>query len=293
MKTSYRIIIFLMTVSLVGIIIVQALWIKHAFDAESARFDQAVYIALNKGVTRMEQEEAFYFLDHEIKLPKPPKMNIDSLVELAKPVHSPHMRIKHFGDSNINRRSSVMFLSDSNRNSHVITMIDPESIEEIEVISDFDSVSREISMDVSVDWLDDELIDLEADFEETEALIIATEKEFQVQRKKLLKEKYKRFNETMHQWVYEYSFNDEEYNTRIHHLDFDTIIRKALINNGILLAFNYQVVNRFEDTTVVVKSSIDSVTVLSGRYKTELYPKDIFRKNLYLTIDFPDRSTWS
>ena len=290
MKTPYRIIIFLMTVSLVGIIIVQTLWIKHAFDAESARFDQAVYIALNKGISQMEREEAFYFLDHEIKLPKPPKMNIDSLVEVVRPVHAPHMRIKHFGDSNINRRSSVMFLSDSNRNSHVITIIDPESIEEIEVISDFDSISGEISMDVSVDWLDDELIDLEADFEETEALIIATEKEFQVHRKKLLKEKYKRFNETMHQWVYEYSFNDEGYNKRMHQLDFDTIIGKALKNNGIVLAFNYQVVNEFKDTIVVVKSSVDSTTVLSDRYKTELYPKAIFRKNLFLKVDFPNRS---
>ncbi len=284
MKNRFRIIIFLMTISLAGIIVVQSLWIKHAFEAESARFDQAVYKALNKGIMRIERMDDFNFLDRELNLPRPPKMNIDSIIHVAKP-HPPRMRYKRFTDSNRLQRSSVVYLSDSNMSNHIITIMDEsEPAEDIEIIWNTDSL--ELEMDVFAD----EWNDHDVEMEEVEEVIFETEKEFRLQREKVLREKYDKFNETMNQWVIEYSFDDATFNRRVLRMNIDTILSKALQNNGISLAFNYQVVNEQNDTTKIIKSSADSTTLLSPRYETELFPQDLFMKNLFLRVDFPERS---
>jgi two-component system phosphate regulon sensor histidine kinase PhoR len=284
MKTRFRIIIFLMTISLIGIIVVQSLWIKHAFEAESARFDQAVYKALNRGITRIERMDDFNFLDRELNLPRPPKMNIDSIIRVAKP-HPPRMRYKRFIDSNRLQRSSVVYLSDSNMSNRIITIMDEsEPAEDIEIIWNTDSL--EMEMDVFVD----EWNDHDVEMEEVEEVIFETEKEFQQQREKVLREKYDKFNETMNQWVIEYSFDDATFNRRVLRMNIDTILGKALQNNGISLAFNYQVVKEQNDTTKIIKSSVDSTILLSPRYETELFPQDLFMKNLFLRVDFPERS---
>jgi len=284
MKNRFRIIIFLMAISLVGIIVVQSLWIKHAFEAESARFDQAVYKALNTGITRIEIMDDFNFLERELNLPKPPKMNIDSIIRATKPL-PPRMRYKRFTDSNRMQRSSVVYLSDSSMSNHIITIMDEsEPAEDIEIIWNTDSL--EMEMDVFVD----EWNDHDAEIAEVEEIIVETEKEFKQQREKVLREKYDKFSETMNQWVIEYSFDDATFNRRVLRMNIDTILSKALQNNGISLAFNYQVVNEQNDTTKIIKSSADSSIILSTRYETELFPQDLFMKNLFLRVDFPERS---
>lgn len=284
MKTRFRIIIFLMAISLTGIIAIQALWIKHSFDAESARFDQAVYKALNRGITKLERVEAFHFLDRELNLPKPPKMNIDSLLLMARP-RKPHKRYKYFNDSNRLQRSSVVYLTDSIANKHVITIIEDEPIEEeIEILWNMDSL--EVNMDVFVDTFDE----YDEELIEVEEILNENQKDLRQKREKVLREKYDQFNETMHQWVYEYSFDDETFNRRVIRMNIDTVISNALKNNGIALSYNYQIVSEAKDTVQIVKSSADSTVLLSNRYETELFPQDLFMKNLFLRVDFPERS---
>ncbi len=72
MKRRYQIIITLMAISLFGIILVQVFWIRHAIKAEEAKFNKSVYNALNDGISRMERDKMFRFMDHKIKLPAPP-----------------------------------------------------------------------------------------------------------------------------------------------------------------------------------------------------------------------------
>lgn len=284
MKTRFRIIIFLMATSLLGIIIVQALWIKHAYESESARFDQAVYKALNRGISKLERVESFRFLDRELDLPKPPKMNIDSLIQTTRP-RKPHMRMKRFDGSNRMQRSSVIYLPDTNLSDHIIAIIEnTDTVEDIDVMWGNDSI------ELDIDFYSDDWVDHETEINEIEELIISTEEEIQQQRERIVKEKYARFNETMNQWVIEYSFDDETFNRRMLRLNIDTIISKSLKNNGISLAFNYQVVNEQNDTTEILKSSADSTILLSSRYETELFPQDLFMKNLFLRVDFPERS---
>jgi two-component system phosphate regulon sensor histidine kinase PhoR len=285
MKTRFHIIIVLMALSLIGIIVIQAFWIKYAYDAESARFDQAVYKALDRGVMRIERMDAYNFLDRELDLPKPPKMDIDSLIYFSKP-GKPHRRAKYLMDSTRTQRSSVLYLSDSNRSNHIITIID-----EAEPFKDVEVIWKTDSLDIDIDVFTDVLSDYDAEIEETEEIIKRTEHEIHNKKARVLREKYDRFNETMTQWVYEYTFDDETFSRRLLRMNLDTIISKTLKNNGITLNYNYQVVFEGEDTTKIVKSSADSTTLLSDKYKTELFPEDLFMKNLFLKVSFPDRSS--
>ncbi|MRJ08435.1 sensor histidine kinase [Ornithobacterium rhinotracheale] len=56
-KKFFKILIVLMTISLVGLIIVQLYWLKKAFDAKESEFDSRVYRALDETAMAVRQHE--------------------------------------------------------------------------------------------------------------------------------------------------------------------------------------------------------------------------------------------
>lgn len=285
MKLRFRIIIVLMAFSLIGIILIQAFWIKYAYDAESARFDQAVYKALDRGVMRIERMDAYNFLNRELDLPKPPKMDIDSLVFMARPA-KPHRQYRFLHDTSRLNRPSVLYFSDSSKKNHMITVVDnTDPLEDVEVIWKADSI------DISIDVFTDQIEEYDDDMHAAEERIVRLERSIQDQKARVLREKFDRLNETMTQWVYEYTFDDEAFDRRVLKMNIDTILKKTFTNNGISLDHIYQIVYEDEDTIKIIKSSVDSTVLLSDKYKTELFPEDLFMKNLFLKVSFPDRSS--
>jgi len=297
MKNRYRIILFLMTIGLTGIIIVQTFWIRHALRAESARFDQTVYAALNRAVTKLEKEETFFYLNNELDLPRPPKPDFDSLLRKgwsAHPQRHPRWNVIH-KDSIGRRKSPAMYFSNPD-SSHIVTIFNNGSIRTVTVQSEADSTMENINMDIYLSdefedsFLDDGIAKPDSEIVELDSLIVAAEAQIQFEREKIVKEKYELFNERMGRWVFEYNFPDDEYRFINEQQNLDTIIGIALRNSGITLPYYYQVVRELKDTTMVLKSSAASESVLSGRYKTELYPDNIFKNNIYVKVDFPGRT---
>ena len=56
-KRFFKILIILMTVSLVGLIFVQLYWLKRAFDAKESEFDSRIYRALDETASAVRQHE--------------------------------------------------------------------------------------------------------------------------------------------------------------------------------------------------------------------------------------------
>jgi len=65
-KKSIIVIIALMSLSLLGILTIQALWINNAFKVQKDTFDRNVYEVLNKVVTKLEKTEAAEYLIENI-----------------------------------------------------------------------------------------------------------------------------------------------------------------------------------------------------------------------------------
>lgn len=84
MKKRFQIILFLMIVSLFGLILIQWLWIKYAIETEKARFDLLVYDSMKSALSKVERRNVFEFIDKKIELPKPHNYTSQEYLSLSK-----------------------------------------------------------------------------------------------------------------------------------------------------------------------------------------------------------------
>lgn len=290
MKGRFRVILILMSVSLFGIILVQGLWISHAKRSEEARFDKAVYEAMNFGLQHLERNEMIYFLDSKMDLPAPPVFpdwSSDSNVH-HKRVHAKPVQYK-FRKAGESGRNKVIVLSKDSADLTIIHEFDTENefLEEedefvVDILED-EYFAEGFELEVLLDEYGDSHIEIE--HEHLDSLYKSIE-----ERQIIVEKRMEKFNKGMKQWAFEYSFDNRRLNETFLHQSLDTLLSQSLNNKGINLAFNYQVVKVKGDTTEIIKSNIEYDEVLPQKYKTELYPDDLFRKSLFLVIDFPGRT---
>lgn len=306
MKKRFRLVIILMSVSLVGIIIVQALWISHAIKTERAAFDRTVYDALKRGVDNLEQDQIFMFMNEKIDLPEPPDYqyysefeehiyrndhHIDSIVRLhTQNINVVDPNISYYSTitaTNGNGSSAVIVFNDSGnvniqrkvkRPSNIkfkTKFFDAEQLDEILNLAELTESGIEIQ-------LNNDLLILENQMDSIQRIVLR-----EVEKGKVVTEKLSKFQEGIDKWVVEYQFEDKRYEYLSHIGDIDNIISEALINNGIKLDFNFQLIKKDRDSTKVIKSMPDTSLVMPYKYQTELYPTDYFRTGTYITLDFP------
>ncbi len=293
MKKHFRLVIVLMSVSLIGIIIVQALWISNAIKTEQASFDRAVYSALKQGVENVENDEIFMFINEKIELPEPLDIqfnydhNIDSIVKVYK---------NNNNEPNSKTSISSTITTTDEHGSKTIVIINDSSKANISFITQpkkvklsttvFTDVELKAFEDVeNIDFnfeMDDKLIILETRMDSLQNVIL-----LDVEKEKLVTEKITKFQENIDKWVIEYQFEDERFDYLAHSEVIEKVIGKALINNGIDLEYQYQLIKKKNDSSIIIKSQPETDLILPFKYKTELYPSDLFRSETYITLDFP------
>jgi len=285
MKNRFQIIIILMAISLFGIILIQTLWIRKTIQAEEARFDKAVFNSLNNTISGLERRQIFHFIDDKIDLPVPPP---------ARPgkIKLPKKRINHrYFDrdslKNIDwKGKSVIVLRDTNSNTRTIIRLDNDdkdtTIETVDV-----NFSTDLDFNDSAEY---NVLYFSNNLDSINKLFEIDKEELKWQREMLVQEKMEEFNKSMEQWVFEYSFENENLIGEFLSENIDSIISRALANNGIRLNFLSQIVKEENDTSEVIWPESQQKIILQNQYKTELFPNDFFRNNLFLVIDFPGKT---
>ena len=301
MKKRFQIILFLIVISLFGLILVQGLWIKYALETEKAHFDQLVYDAMKSALTKVKRENIFDFIDEKIELPEPPSyisVRIEEISEIAesvaqiskllptKIIHSIDIDDSIFLESDsINHHKKVIIRSPNitgfNNKIHLIdshNRIIARKLKNAEYDSLFNQVNDEYLIYMSAEDSLKEIIELKKE-------------ELLLEKEEIVKHKVKIFNENMKQWVMEFSFDDNLDYLKTKMVNYNKIISRSLANNGISLPYDYQLINEKDDTTLIISSSADNKKLLPTYFKTEVYPEDIFTKDLFLVIDFPGKNS--
>ena len=315
-----------MVISLFGIILVQVLWIRSAIKAEEERFDKAVYNAMNSGIANLRHQDIFYFMNRKIELPAP-SVFYDSIIESNIPAPASVEVLKL--DSNLvklENGSARLIFADSNNHQRIITIVKPGQSYVVDWT--FDSAhdhddDHDVEVGVRVhteNHFEEDVIISEAEIghyselielEDLAALeelkhreqyvilesqldsieeIVKVRDRIRAEKEMVVEDKMKEFNEAMQQWAFEYSFDDSYFSDEYGVVgNIDTVIGRALKNNGIDLEFKSQLIKEEEDTTIFLTKLTNNLSV-DGKYKTEIFPNDFFRKNLFLLIDFPGRS---
>jgi len=301
MKKRFQIIIILMFLSLFGLIIIQGLWIKYAIETERAKFDQLVYDSMKSALQKVEQRNVFEFIDERIELPEPDidiSFSFDELkditenlaeIEQVKRIRSiqeaPNNHHTHYlGDSLLNHENIIIRTPNEIRVNNNLIVLDSSN----GIFTYKYSTNQNVIFDKDIDK--NYIIKLKIE-DSIEKIMKHHEVELLVAKEKLVKHKLKVFNENIEQWVMEYSFDENLVYLSDRMKKYKGVIASALLNNGINLDFDYQVIKENNDSITSIFSSNDDTLLLPQQYKTEVFPRDIFTKGLFLIIDFPGKNS--
>jgi two-component system phosphate regulon sensor histidine kinase PhoR len=246
-----KIIIALMSISVLGLIAIQFYWISIALQLEEEKFNKNVGSALSEVVKLLDKSETARVLVKEISsnsdnhivylnknknilIPKPP---IDSFKQ--------HQRYKFDFDSD-NEDVNIEVYADADSTLQVISNVSVKgdsSIQETIVWhSDVDSLVRKRTKVI------------ESVFDE----LVMTEKV-------------------------------ENIEDRLKKEVVDSILTDKLDKYGINLSYNFAISSDKKDRLILTKDNSDTLGLISTTHKAKLFPYDVFSKPNYLLVDFKDK----
>ncbi len=280
-KKQITIIIILMSVSLIGIIIVQLFWIKNAIEVKEAQFDRAVNHALNEIVKKLETNDAVYFISSKFITP-----DTDSIKELGDD-NSLIFVDENFQDSLLR---STLVLS-QNDEGNIITNdfdfdfdfdFDHDFSEDIFITINTDSIRKSLN---NIQFVTDSLKDI---IKKNNITVNKLKFNDVVDR---FNYRIKKIDNTIQQMIFEYSF---DVSSRIKHLkpnNINTIVKQEFAENNLFLNYDFAITTDKNDSSLLmIKSKGFSPGFLNTKYKVNIFPDDIFTKSNYLLIHFPEKN---
>ncbi len=278
-KNRIRWVIALMSVALIGIICLQVYWISHDIHLKEQQFEQTVNQAMNAIVDRIETQETFSMMNKKLVTFADPSHVTNILVHdsaLIMPISISDTDIV-FPDFPATPNRPPPVLADLDNADINIEFHRPGSNQTILRYhhknfyhSDSTSSRRIRTSEVTRIYNDS-----------AEVTIRRSEEK--------LKAKVEKMNQLMADWAREFVSNEPNIKDRLNGCELDTIISNELRNRGIPLVYDYCVTNN--DGNKMLLSScpeIKSDNILKSKFRTQLFPNDLFSKPNYLVISFPN-----
>lgn len=250
----------LMIVSLVGIIVLQSLWVSKAISDQEKEFENHVNAALNEVNANIDQEEAFFFFEDEMESLKDSMglNNFEKDTEEESVIISNGNRI----EISINGESTDVkyqhFLDDSAL-----------------LLDDIHDVLGEIQLEVK------------EDSEFGDSMVIVTRNELN---------KFDNISTIVQRYVKEHHFSGE-LNDRISKPTLDSLLKKGLQKQGIELEPEYAVYRSGSKKSLpdFTTGKFDQ-TQKGSSFRKELFPNDrMIHHNfeLFLQLDGTDGFVWA
>ncbi len=254
--------IILMSISLIGIIGVQILWIKNAIQIQEQTFDSNINKVLHKIVTNLEKEESVFLIGkglHSIDSAKLGDIEIHEIKEFInekKPKNNRHIRIKTTQKSNGNQHHVIssdtqVIVSGANTKTQQIKFWHPKN-----------KLDSSINIDIQV-TTDDTLI--------------------------RLRKKEKQIENIFEKVIYEFNSKDITIKDRINEEDLPNEIKKGLNSFDINTDFDYAIIDGETNKIVLSSDSSFNSQLVESSHQVTLFPNDIFLSNQKLVLRFPDQ----
>ncbi|HSH19542.1 MAG TPA: HAMP domain-containing sensor histidine kinase [Draconibacterium sp.] len=300
--------IILMGISILGIIAVQLVWMNNAIRVKNELFNRSVNEALNNTVNKLENIHNFGVVNEMIfnvdSLHWAAEMDEDINVELIAPpaniIHNKYPKGKSPKQVQIIRQRKR-----GDKNSQIEIKVDSKKNNP----GTFSyRISTELESDSNVFFLDDEpSSDNEVYILHTDTIISDADSLYKISMVKIdsmittldtfqffqpdishrAQIKAGRLKSLANQVVTEIREWD------VHNIDEDQVqkvLEEELLNRNIPIGFKYAIL---QDSLIINKQAVvDSLELQLTKYKVNLYPNDIFQKNLKLALWFPDRESF-
>lgn len=307
-KKFFTGIIILMGISILGIIAVQLVWMNNAIQVKNELFNRSVNEALNNTVSKLEDLHNFGVVNHlvfdidslhwnedvnedfhfELVAPPPqPTWNNKSLPAPPQPVHIirqrkpgyKNARIEIKVDGSPNKKGSYSYQIETNtktnnkdknvenaqNSGNAVFIVNSDTI-----ISNIDSLYKisQIKIDSLLSSLDTVGI-------------------FQSDISKRAQQKGNRLKRMADKAITEFETWDVR---EIDEKQLHQVLEEELLNRNIPIPFEYAILQ--DSLFLNEKPVTDSLKLLETEYQVNLYPNDIFQKNMQLALFFPGRESF-
>jgi len=289
-RKSFALIIALMSISLVGIILVQVFWIKNAIEVKSEQFKRSVNDAMNDVVAQLEKNENLLLLSENYdkigNVFNIKTLDLDSIREVQLHVTDTFRnRIKklHVSEGNmewveeeLNATYEIQTFIDSTETSYSYRINFPdEDDEQIWVSSDNDE------QNVFVD--EDENVIITEGQSKPSRVIIKTKEQKVGERADVLKGMFE-------QLVVEVESVHTPITERLEKDYLDSQIRKSLGAKGIEIPFEFAVISGSDESLIPVSSDGFDEDNLGSQFRVSLFPNDLLHIPNFLLLTFPDEN---
>ncbi len=275
-KSGFRFTVFIMSLALAGLIMLQAYWILHDFKLKEQQFDQTVMLALNDVVSKVEQQENM-------------KIVVQNFISHNDSVGSSNIKndsvLNHLGNYIGNNQINI----GGNNDFSLVAQEIRNKVNEIKA-------NRKSNKDFNNNLLVDSSIDIRIikDIEQKEILsfnlsdesVIMDSIEREAERR--MESKFNKLNTLMNKLTFQINDRNKSLIERIPPKVLDSIIQKEFENRSIPEKYFYgikQSRNKFE----YISKGTDSTLLSKSSFSIVLFPNDILKRNEQLTISFPSK----
>ena len=275
-KSGFRFTVFIMSLALAGLIMLQAYWILHDFKLKEQQFDQTVMLALNDVVSKVEQQENM-------------KIVVQNFISHNDSVGSSNIKndsvLNHLGNYIGNNQINI----GGNNDFSLVAQETRNKVNEIKA-------NRKSNKDFNNNLLVDSSIDIRIikDIEQKEILsfnlsdesVIMDSIEREAERR--MESKFNKLNTLMNKLTFQINDRNKSLIERIPPKVLDSIIQKEFENRSIPEKYFYgikQSRNKFE----YISKGTDSTLLSKSSFSIVLFPNDILKRNEQLTISFPSK----
>lgn len=260
-KLRLKTLITLVSIALLGLMVIQVYWIRNTIALREERFDQAVNEALDNVVKALEAHEAFYLLSQRTgMLPNMQRGTKD---------HKPLLEFPEFSKT---YQEKLVFKKDSTgKASMQITYSTESKLGEDKFYSkvekNYTTENGKQSIDVNISGNLKPIIDTASLIENKTKLIDNIVSELVYNGKKDVKE-------------------------RIDSTVLDSLLKKEIRKKGIKTEYHFAVLCATRNGYVYHSKGIDSVEIANSKFKTILFPNDLFLQADTLIVHFPYQSQY-
>ncbi|MFO7829250.1 MAG: HAMP domain-containing sensor histidine kinase [Bacteroidales bacterium] len=257
-KRTLWIITVVLSITLVGLIIVQVYWIKNAIEIKQEQFKQLVTKGLDNIVKEIENREVVYKVVNEFE---------------------PHQDISVTGSPSVNYRFNEVqqgefSLSATDQEKEVFVFRNADSLDLKSQLKLFGSQGMQINNITNMQF---------GDIRKRQSF-----GKFQITSE--FGEKLDNRTVFVENIVNKLIQVDVDIKDRIDKETIEDIIQKTFHNLGIDLSIEYAVSSN--DSEIIYQSDHYDPNVESEKFSNRLFPNDVFAKNNFLSIYFPGESTY-
>ena len=252
--------IVLMSISLLGIIGVQVLWIQNSIRIEEKKFDDNIKTVLQTVVDKLEQVEDIQIIGTGLNWVKQINKNDSDIVKISE-----------FIDKKNNRKQQKIII----RGNH--DSLSKNKILETRAHVVIQADGAELKVEGNSDDDNDSTIDININLTDTDTLIRIQKKEKQIE---------KLFNKV----IYEYKLKDNKLEERIDQDQLAQELNQAIRDAHLNLDYQFGITNNANTKLIFCSDSTQNTRILNSKYKQSLFPGDVFKKNNQLLLSVSNRT---